>query len=156
MQVTNCGPWHMPLVIRHRAQSQRELCHLPWTVLLLAGCPGIPLLGANLARAQAPLALRQGPCDALLLMSCNCLLQRLSCCCRPLILQKPCCCWAADTATFTLLLLQLLQYGGLLRRSWLFLLCLQLCCDNGSEALCLMDSIVDVSKCDLWTSPYML
>lgn len=71
--------------------------------------------------------------------------QRLSCCCRPLILQKPCCCWAVDTATFTLLLLQLLQYGGLLRRSWLFLLCLQLCCDNGSEALCLMDSIVDVS-----------
>ena len=61
MQATNYGLWHMPSVIRHRAQSQRELCHLPWTVLLLAEFPGTPLLGTTLARAQAPLALRQGP-----------------------------------------------------------------------------------------------
>ncbi len=123
MQVTNCGPWHMPLVIRHRAQSQREMCHLPWTVLLLAGCPGIPLLGANLARAQAPLALRQGPCDALLLMSCNCLSAKAELLLPALDTAKTMlllgCCGTATFMLLLLLLLLLLLYGGLLRRSWL-------------------------------------
>jgi len=71
MPVTNCGLWLTPSVIRHRAQSPRELCQLPWTVLLLAAFPGTPRLGAILARAQALLALRQGPCDALLLAACK-------------------------------------------------------------------------------------